>query len=266
MALIKCVECGKDVSSRAISCPNCGNPISTSANSTHAAASNLEEILKLHKLAEKGDPNSQYRLSEKYEYGWGIEEDKDVALRWLKKAAEQGHEEAQYEMGNRKSFGENEDKEEACKWYKKAAEHYKKAAEQGDAEAQYKIGFLYSLCEGVESEFLNEESIKWYKKAAEQGNAQAQYEMGEIYFEGYGVRQDDALAIEWFKDAAKQGHEEALSKLKTMLYILEKQSETFDTFEQGDDGSLYSIDDGDKEWLISKIECVLNDIEQIKDG
>ena len=28
MALIKCNECGKDVSSKAMSCPNCGNPIS----------------------------------------------------------------------------------------------------------------------------------------------------------------------------------------------------------------------------------------------
>jgi hypothetical protein len=27
MAMIKCPECGKDVSSRAPSCPNCGNPI-----------------------------------------------------------------------------------------------------------------------------------------------------------------------------------------------------------------------------------------------
>lgn len=28
MALIKCSECGKEVSSKAQSCPNCGNPIS----------------------------------------------------------------------------------------------------------------------------------------------------------------------------------------------------------------------------------------------
>lgn len=32
MALIKCSECGKDVSSKAISCPNCGNPISQETN------------------------------------------------------------------------------------------------------------------------------------------------------------------------------------------------------------------------------------------
>ena len=27
MALIKCPECGKDVSDKSISCPNCGYPI-----------------------------------------------------------------------------------------------------------------------------------------------------------------------------------------------------------------------------------------------
>ena len=29
MALIKCSECGRDVSDRAVSCPACGNPIKT---------------------------------------------------------------------------------------------------------------------------------------------------------------------------------------------------------------------------------------------
>ena len=29
MAMIKCPECGKDVSDKAANCPNCGNPINT---------------------------------------------------------------------------------------------------------------------------------------------------------------------------------------------------------------------------------------------
>jgi hypothetical protein len=31
MALIKCSECGKDVSDKAAACPNCGAPLSTSS-------------------------------------------------------------------------------------------------------------------------------------------------------------------------------------------------------------------------------------------
>ena len=27
MALIKCPECGKEISSNAVACPNCGNPV-----------------------------------------------------------------------------------------------------------------------------------------------------------------------------------------------------------------------------------------------
>jgi len=27
MALINCTECGKEISSKALSCPNCGNPV-----------------------------------------------------------------------------------------------------------------------------------------------------------------------------------------------------------------------------------------------
>ena len=34
MALIKCPECGKDISNKAIVCPNCGNPISGEAISS----------------------------------------------------------------------------------------------------------------------------------------------------------------------------------------------------------------------------------------
>jgi len=34
MALIKCSECGKDVSDKASSCPNCGNPIGVGNKAT----------------------------------------------------------------------------------------------------------------------------------------------------------------------------------------------------------------------------------------
>ena len=32
MALIKCSECGKEVSDKAKACPNCGNPIASPRN------------------------------------------------------------------------------------------------------------------------------------------------------------------------------------------------------------------------------------------
>jgi len=38
MALLKCPDCEKDVSDKAVSCPNCGSPISTNENLSSASA------------------------------------------------------------------------------------------------------------------------------------------------------------------------------------------------------------------------------------
>ena len=47
MALINCSECGKEISDKAISCPNCGNPINQTVEVTNTKS---EEILKFPEL------------------------------------------------------------------------------------------------------------------------------------------------------------------------------------------------------------------------
>lgn len=53
MALINCSECGKEVSDKAVSCPNCGNPISQASNTKpivqSTPTSNSEDLLKCPK-------------------------------------------------------------------------------------------------------------------------------------------------------------------------------------------------------------------------
>lgn len=44
MALIKCSDCGKEVSSSAESCPNCGKPISTSIKCPTCKSDNVKKI------------------------------------------------------------------------------------------------------------------------------------------------------------------------------------------------------------------------------
>ena len=53
-----------------------------------------------------------------------MEEDKEEAVKWFRKAAEQGHAGGQRSLGICYAYGEGvvEDKEEAVKWYRKAAE------------------------------------------------------------------------------------------------------------------------------------------------
>jgi uncharacterized membrane protein YvbJ len=47
MALIKCTECGNDVSDKATSCPKCGNPIITKIDSTSAQINIVQSSQKL---------------------------------------------------------------------------------------------------------------------------------------------------------------------------------------------------------------------------
>lgn len=49
----------------------------------------------LLKAAEQGDADAQNNLGHCYQYGNGVEEDKEEAVRWYKKAAEQGDADAQ---------------------------------------------------------------------------------------------------------------------------------------------------------------------------
>ena len=67
---------------------------------------------------------AQYNLGVCYYTGTGIKEDKEEAVRWYRRAAENGNAMAQYNLGNcyYTGTGIKEDKEEAVRWYRKAAE------------------------------------------------------------------------------------------------------------------------------------------------
>jgi hypothetical protein len=136
-------------------------------------------------LAEQGLPEAQFNLGLMYENGQGVPQDYAEALKWYRKAAEQGN-------------------AKAVKWYRKAAEQgnakavkwYRKAAEQGNAEAQFNLGLMYDKRQGVPQNYA--EAVKWYRKAAEQGFAEAQTNLGIMYFTGQGVPKDYVLAYMWF--------------------------------------------------------------------
>ena len=192
-----------------------------------------------------GGAKSQYLIGQKYDYGNGIQQDKEIASEWYLLAAEKGNAEAQFCLGYKYQHGEGvkQDIQEAAKWYTKAAEQgvagaqynlgwmydngdgiaqdkqeaikwYTKAAEQGHANAQCNLGCLYD--EGNEIVQDKQEAIKWYTKAADQGQANAQYNLGCLYDNGDGIAQDKQEAIQWYKKAAEQGHAKAQYNLGCM--------------------------------------------------
>ncbi len=112
------------------------------------------------------DASAQNNLGNCYYYGDGVKKDYAEAVKWYRKAADQGDADAQYNLGDCYCSGKGieQDYAEAVKWYRKAAD-------QGDADAQYNLGICYDTGRGVEQDYA--EAAKWYRKAADQGVEEA---------------------------------------------------------------------------------------------
>lgn len=162
------------------------------------------------KAAEQGHIDAQWRMGVCYYTGNGLSMNKIKAVEWVRKAAEQGHVLAQYSLGNFYLNGE-----EGLPMNKvKAAEWYQKSANQEYAEAQFELGICYSKGEGV---FMNKaKTVEWWKKAAEQGHADAQCGLGVYYITGTGVPADITKGVMWLRKAATQGHTAAKEILETL--------------------------------------------------
>ncbi len=101
-------------------------------------------------------------------------------------AAEQGHRDAQYKLGECYDNGKGVQKnpEKAAAWYMKAANR----------------GYYYG--------------DSYYKRDREQGHADAQYRLGLFYEYGMGVSKNESKALYWYTRAKLQGHKRAEQKLE----------------------------------------------------
>ncbi|WP_146113983.1 tetratricopeptide repeat protein, partial [Haemophilus influenzae] len=68
--------------------------------------------------------DAQFNLGNMYYNGHGVKQDDFEAVKWYRKAAEQGYADAQFNLGNMyyNGHGVKQDDFEAVKWYRKAAE------------------------------------------------------------------------------------------------------------------------------------------------
>ncbi|OHW62278.1 putative beta-lactamase HcpC precursor [Andreesenia angusta] len=167
------------------------------------------------KAARQGLMDAQYYVGVYYETGSGVEKNKENALYWLEKAAEQGHIDAQ-NLFNTLIEIENTD----SKIFD--IEYCKNMAKQGDLEAQSILGTAYYLGNGVEKDF--KKARYWFMKAAKQGSEDAQGLLGTIYYYGQGTEKDYDSALYWLEKAANQGHEESRSFLKKTDLLESRES------------------------------------------
>ena len=118
----------------------------------------------LRQKAEQGDAWGQDLLGIFYYYGsQGVKPDYAEAAKWFHLAAQQGHADAQFNIGVMYSNGQGvkQDYFEAVKWYRKAAA-------QGHADAQFNLGVAYTNGNGVEKSYALAKD--WFRTACNNGN------------------------------------------------------------------------------------------------
>ena len=92
------------------------------------------------KAAEQGHMNAQFGLGVSYEHGNGVEKSMVVADEWYRKAAEQGLGRAQNAVGGAYAKGETTEQS-----YKLAAHWFSLSAKNGDSEGQFNLASMYRL-------------------------------------------------------------------------------------------------------------------------
>lgn len=160
----------------------------------------VEELLHL----AENDTEAQFQLGLHYANGdGGVRRDWTQAVEWSRRAAEQGHPGAQFNLACFYDLGRGVPRDGT-----KAVEWYERAASQGFVMALGNLGVLYEQGKVVPQDYSK--AVYWYTKAAEQGDADAQYHLYFLYGTGTGVEKNELKAIDYCLQAAKQGHREAV--------------------------------------------------------
>ena len=169
-----------------------------------------DSLIWYHKAADQGHANAQIQLGYMYLFGMGVEQNDAEALIWFRKAADQGHADAQNQLGYMHQNGLGVEQS-----YVDSLTRFRKAADQGHADAQNQLGWMYQFGKGVKQNYA--EALIWYHKAADQGHADAQNQLGFMHQKGIGVKQNYAEALIWYRKAADRGHVDARIQLGWML-------------------------------------------------
>lgn len=98
-----------------------------------------------HKAAEQGHTEAQYNLGVRYKKGKGVQQNPREAVRWWLKAAEQSHAEAQFNLGIASVLGEGilQSTSAAVDWFYKSGMNFLQDGEREKALMAYdRINFL----------------------------------------------------------------------------------------------------------------------------
>ena len=187
----------------------------------------------LTEAAHDGNANAQFNLGLCYAKGCGVKREFNKAAEWMRKAADNGDEDAatlaekfgQIELllkrakagdaaaqaelagiyfdlsGSLYQYGPEEDNQEAYSWAKKAAD-------QNDPEGLYRLGQCYQHGRGVQTD--RDAAVRCFTRGGILGHAGCQRDLGVWYLEGTGVPQDEKKGFQLSLKAAVQGDNQAM--------------------------------------------------------
>ena len=149
--------------------------------------------------AERGDPEAEWGVAERYGDGCKDNRGRIVVRRsarraaeWLRRAAEHGCVSAQNNLGIRLGNGEGVTKNvtESLKWLRKAAR-------AGDYCAASNIAITYRENGKLKA------AVKWFRKSITASDEDALVQLGIHYYWGKGVRKNPQAALRCFRRVTK---------------------------------------------------------------
>jgi len=151
-------------------------------------------------LADTEDPDKDvlYLLGIMYDFGRGVEENKEYALQYYKEASDKGSIDALYNIGC--IFEDNND-------YNTAVRYYSLAAKQNHSYACYNLGLMYLEGNGISKDIHN--AVYYLEKAAQNNHPGACYNLGILYYNGVDTAIDYPQSLFYFKKAFDLGIKEA---------------------------------------------------------
>ncbi|UZO08511.1 uncharacterized protein OCT59_028765 [Rhizophagus irregularis] len=162
----------------------------------------IKDLYWYQKAAEQGFDNAKFNLGLWYNNEIFIEKDEAGRFYWCQKAAEDGDKTAQFNLGIYYYYGVGIEKDEAKSFY-----WFQKAAESGFKGAQFNLGICYQYGDCIEKDKIK--AFYWYHKAVKNGLKQAQYNLGIYYENGVGIDKNEDKAFYWYQKAAENGVKEA---------------------------------------------------------
>ncbi|WP_457581031.1 tetratricopeptide repeat protein [Ensifer canadensis] len=154
-------------------------------------------------LARSGVARAQNNIGACFAEGLGVPQDRALAGKWLRLAAEAGD-----PVGERNYAAFHMQGADGTDGdYSIAADYYRRAAEKGDAPAQDMLSWM--LLEGEIMPPNPTEARRWAERAAEAGIASSMTRLGMLYHNASGVDRDPERAVHWWRRGAMAGDADA---------------------------------------------------------